>query len=183
LALRPGHREAWIVAGGRLERVDLAAGMVEPVPAAGDGLSSLAFSGDGRTLFATAGPRVLALDMAAGLPTTARLVGVLASDISLLAADATGARLAAVTSDGTALLDTLSGETLLLGRTPPQQLDFLPGGDLLVIDGSDARVVALGVDGAVATACRIAGRVQTLVEWQRYGPQDVPYAPACATGD
>ena len=182
LALRPGHREAWIVAGGRLERVDLAAGKVEAVPAAGDGLSSLAFSGDGLTLFATAGPRVLALDMAAGLPTTARLVGVLASDISLLAADATGARLAAVTIEGPVLLDTSSGETVPLGRTTAQQLDFLPDGDLLVVDGTDARVVALDVGRAVETACRIAGRVQTLEEWQRYGPQDAPYAPACATG-
>ncbi|MGE0509051.1 MAG: AAA family ATPase [Acidimicrobiia bacterium] len=181
LALRPGRGEAWVVAAGRLERVDLATTEVEAVPGAGDGLAFLAFSGDGHTLFVSAGPRVLALDMAAGLPTTARLVGVLTADITLLGADATGARVAAVTAAGTLLLDTSTGEALPLG-VAALQLDFLPDGDLLVIDGSDARVIALDVEHAVTVACRVAGRVQTPEEWERYGPQDASYAPACAAG-
>ena len=182
LALRPGHAEAWVVVEGRLERLDLATDEVENVTAAGDGLSGLAFSGDGQRLFLTAGPRVLALDPGADPPAVARLVGVLAGDASSVAADTTGARVAAVTGLGPVLLDTSTGESLLLGRTGAQQLDFLPDGDLLLVDGVDARVVALDPERAVEVACRVVGRVQTLEEWQRYGPQDAPYAPTCAAG-
>jgi class 3 adenylate cyclase len=180
-ALRPEWREVWFLEAGLLRRLDLATGDVDDVPAAGDGLSHLAFSDDGQTLFVGAGPRVLALDATAGLPSSARLVGVLPGDIALLAADATGARIAAVTTNGTVLQDTSSGEALSLGRTGiAAQLHFLPDGDLLVVDAVEARVIALDVERAVANACRVAGRVQTPEEWRRYGPQDAPYTPACS---
>ena len=179
LALRPLRREVWMVTGGGLERFDLATSRLEAVAVGVEGLSLLAFSGDGRKLFVATGPRVLALDLASTVP-TARLVGVLTGDISLLAADATGARVAAVTANGTVLLDASTGEALSLATVLAQQLAFLPGGDLLVIDSVSARVIALDVDRAIARACQIAGRVQTVEEWQRYGPQDAPYSPVCA---
>lgn len=184
LALRPGHAEAWTLRDGRLARVDLATAAIEEVPEAGDGLTQLDFSGDGLTLFVSAGPRLAALDLsvdpAVDRP-VARLVAVLPTAATALTADATGTRLAVQQAGQVVLVDVASGETLSLGNaSAAMQLAFLPDGDLLLIGTSELRVLGLDVDRLVAVACRMAGRVQTPAEWERYGPQDVPYSPACA---
>ncbi len=180
VALRPGHDEVFAVRGGLLERVDLERRTVEPIPIAGTDLEQLAFAGDGATLFVSSGNRVLSIDVSQPELEAPTLLAALSDGVSQLTADETGSRVAAITPRGQALLDAATGEVFGLGQLSAQQVDFLPTGDLLVVDSTTARVIGLDTDRLVTIACEVAGRVQTPEEWERYGPQDAPYAPACA---
>ena len=183
IALRPGYDDAWATRAGVLLLVDLARLTVEQVTIAGIEPVRLAFSGDGATLFVSAANRVLSLDVAQPEPDAPTLLAALTSDVIQLTADATGAKVAVNVGTGRVLLDSATGETFAVGGPEVQQVAFLPSGDLLVIDGTAARVIGLNTDRLVTIACNLAGRVQTPEEWQRYGPQDAPYAPACAQSD
>jgi hypothetical protein len=187
IAIRPNHDEAFAIRAGLLERVDLGQRTVEPVPIAGSGLESLAFSGDGATLFVSAGNRVSAVDLSTSEFAAPTLLAALPGSVTQLAADATGERvvanLASGFESGPVLLDASTGEVFAVGQLNASQVAFLPSGDLLVIDSTAARVIGFDTDRLITIACRVAARVQTPEEWERYGPQDAPYAPACADGD
>jgi hypothetical protein len=186
VAIRPNHDEAFAIRAGQLERVDLGRRTVEPVPIAGSELESLAFSGDGATLFISAGNRVSAVDLSTPEFVAPTLLAALPGSVTQLAADATGARVVANLTNGIesgpVLLDASTGEVFAVGQLNASQVAFLPSGDLLVIDSTAARVIGFDTDRLVTIACSVAARVQTPEEWERYGPQDAPYAPACADG-
>jgi hypothetical protein len=97
-----------------------------------------------------------------------------------MSADTIGARVAVNLDGGPVLLDVASGEAFTVGQSFARQVAFLPSGDLLVIDDFAAKVVGFDHDLLASVACRVVGRVQTPEEWERYGPEDAPYAPTCA---
>jgi hypothetical protein len=187
IAIRPHHDEAFAIRSGLLERVDLGQRTVMPVPIAGSGLESLAVSGDGATLFVSAGNRVSAVDLSTPEFAAPTLLVALPGTVTQLAADAAGERvvanLASGFESGPVLLDASTGEVFPVGQMNASQVAFLPSGDLLVIDSTAARVIGFDTDRLITIACRVAARVQTPEEWERYGPQDATYAPACADGD
>ena len=186
VAIRPNHDEVFAIRSGQLERVDLGMRTVAPVPVAGSELERLAFSGDGATLFVSAGNRVSAIDLSAPEVAAPTLLAVLPGGVTELAADAAGERVVANIGTGLeggpVIVDASTGEVFAVGQLNASQVAFLPNGDLLVIDSTAARVIGFDTDRLAVIACRVATRVQTPEEWVRYGPQDAPYAPACAEG-